>query len=219
MSSKSNSVNQIISLPKGGGALSGIGEKFSADLFTGTGNFTIPIAIPPGRNGFQPQLSLAYSTGNGNGLFGLGWQLGAPGITRKTSKGIPRYRDNSLLIEDWDTFILSGSEDLVPVALWRYKEDGSENNNSNSNTETLSPYSKTKKLEKIENPTAEDYSTAPVVQFRPRTEGLFAQIYHHRNNGRSSGGEDYWEVRSKDGLVSLYGTPKPSSLVEDWQDP
>jgi hypothetical protein len=50
--------SEIISLPKGEGALHGIGEKFSPDLFTGTGNFTIPIALPPGRNGFQPQLSL-----------------------------------------------------------------------------------------------------------------------------------------------------------------
>jgi len=74
----------VITLPKGGGALHGIGEKFSPDLFTGTGNFTIPISLPPGRNGFQPQLNLVYSTGNGNGFFGLGWRLSAPGVMRKT---------------------------------------------------------------------------------------------------------------------------------------
>ena len=42
MSNKSGTSNQVISLPKGGGALSGIGENFSPDLHTGTGNFTIP---------------------------------------------------------------------------------------------------------------------------------------------------------------------------------
>src|SRR5947209_20127608 len=99
MSNKSNSASQTISLPSGGGALHGIGEKFSPDLFTGTGNFTIPIALPPGRNGFQPQLSLGYSTGNGNGPFGVGWSLGVPGVSRKTSKGIPRYY-NSANAED-----------------------------------------------------------------------------------------------------------------------
>jgi RHS repeat-associated protein len=187
MSSKSNTIDQIISLPQGGGALHGIGEKFSADLFTGTGNFTVPIALPPGRNGFQPQLNLVYSTGNGNGPFGLGWQLSIPGIMRKTSKGIPQYRDNSIHIKDWDTFILSGTEDLVPVALWKYKD------------ETADP----KKLEKIDNPTEQDFDKAPVIEFRPRTEGLFAHIYHHRHNGN-----DYWEVRTKDGLTSFYGTPK-----------
>ena len=70
MSNKSSTSSQIISLPKGGGAFQGIGEKFSPDLFTGTGNFTVPIALPPGRNGFQPQLNLVYSTGKGNGPLG-----------------------------------------------------------------------------------------------------------------------------------------------------
>ncbi len=103
---------ETISLPKGGGAVKGMGETFSPDLFTGTGNFTVPITLPPGRNGFQPQISLVYSTGNGNGAFGLGWSLSVPGVSRKTSKGIPRYRDGS---SQSDVFILSGSEDLVPV--------------------------------------------------------------------------------------------------------
>ena len=103
-------VNQTISLPKGGGALQGIGEKFSADLFTGGANFSVPIEVPSGRNGFQPQLSLNYSSGTGNGPFGLGWGLSVPGITRKTSKGIPRYDDTR------DVFILAGAEDLVPIA-------------------------------------------------------------------------------------------------------
>jgi hypothetical protein len=109
MSNKSGVSKQVISLPTGGGALHGIGEKFSPDLFTGTGNFTVPIALPPGRNGFQPQLNLVYSTENGNGPFGLGWSLSIPGVSRRISKGVPRYD------EARDMFILSGAEDLVPV--------------------------------------------------------------------------------------------------------
>lgn len=155
MSNKSGTAEQVISLPKGGGAVSGIGETFSSDLFTGTGNFTVPIALPPGRNGFQPELSLVYSSGNGNSPFGLGWGLSVPGVSRKTSKGVPIYDDAT------DTFILSGAEDLVPVE---------------------------------HSPTA--------TRYRPRTEGLFARIIHHHDPAN-----DYWEVRSKDGLVSLYGTP------------
>lgn len=109
MSNKSGVSSQIISLPSGGGAQSGMGEKFSPDLFTGTGNFTIPIVLPSGRNGFQPEISLVYSTGNGNGPFGFGWDLSIPGVSRKTSKGVPVYNDRK------DVFILSGAEDLVPV--------------------------------------------------------------------------------------------------------
>lgn len=70
MGSQPDPANQVIAVPKGRGALQGIGEKFSPDFYTGTGNFAVPIAVPPGRNSFQPQLSLAYSTGNGNGPFG-----------------------------------------------------------------------------------------------------------------------------------------------------
>jgi Salmonella virulence plasmid 65kDa B protein len=62
---------QIISLPQGDGALRGPGEKFSPDLHTGTGDFIVPIAAPAGRRGHEPELDLVYSTGNGNGPFGL----------------------------------------------------------------------------------------------------------------------------------------------------
>jgi hypothetical protein len=159
MGSQSDAVSQIISVPQGGGALHGIGEKYAPVLLTGTGNFTDPIALPPGRNGFQPQLSLVYSTGNGNGPFGLGWALNIPGVTRKTSKGIPRYRDE----ENSDVFILFGAEDLVPV-------------------EILPGF----------------------TRYQPRTAGLFARIIHHHADASA---HDYWEVKSKDGLTSLYGTP------------
>jgi RHS repeat-associated protein len=173
MSNKSGTSSQIISLPQGGGALKGIGEKFSPDLFTGTGNFTVPIALPPGRNGFQPELNLVYSTGHGNGPFGLGWGLSVPGVSRKTSKGVPRYRDGADDLKNHDTFVLSGAEDLVPV------ED-----------------------------------TPVMTRYQPRTEGLFARIVHHHDAEN-----DYWEARSKDGLVSTYGTPgsrgKDGAVIAD----
>lgn len=149
-----------ISLPQGGGGQSGLGEKFSPDLFTGTGNFSVPVALPPGRNGFQPELTIGYSTGSGNSPFGLGWNLGIPGVMRKTSRGIPVYDDEQ------DVFILSGAEDLVKV------------NQTNAGGHLKTYY-------------------------RPRTEGLYARIVHHKKNS----GENYWEVRSKDGLISLYGNP------------
>ena len=72
---------------------------------------SVPIATSPGRSGFGPQLSLSYDSGAGNGAFGLGWNLSLPSITRKTDKGLPKYRD----VDESDVFILSGAEDLVPV--------------------------------------------------------------------------------------------------------
>src|SRR6185503_13580375 len=82
-----------ISLPKGGGAIRGIGEKFAANPVTGTGSVTVPIATSPGRAGFGPQLSLSYDSGAGNGMFGLGWSLSLPLISRKSDKGLPQYLD------------------------------------------------------------------------------------------------------------------------------
>src|SRR5438105_4376198 len=93
-----------INLPKGGGAIRGIGEKFAANPVTGTGSMTVPIAASPGRSGFGPQLSLSYDSGAGNGPFGFGWNLSLPEIRRKTDKGLPLYRD----VEESDVFILSG---------------------------------------------------------------------------------------------------------------
>ena len=61
-----------ITLPKGGGAIKGIGEKFAANPVTGTGSMSVPIATSPGRAGFGPQLSLSYDSGSGNGIFGFG---------------------------------------------------------------------------------------------------------------------------------------------------
>jgi hypothetical protein len=100
-----------ISLPKGGGAIKGMGEKFAANPVTGTGSMSVPIATTPGRSGFGPQLSLSYDSGSGNGIFGMGWSLALPMVTRKTDKGLPRYWDS----EESDVFILSGAEDLVPI--------------------------------------------------------------------------------------------------------
>ncbi|HLG55465.1 MAG TPA: SpvB/TcaC N-terminal domain-containing protein [Vicinamibacterales bacterium] len=99
----------MVSLPKGGGAIRGIGEKFAANPVTGSSTFSIPLPASPGRGGFGPQLSLSYDSGSGNGPFGFGWSLALPAITRKTDKGLPRYGD------DTDTFLIAGAEDLVPV--------------------------------------------------------------------------------------------------------
>ncbi|WP_328324077.1 FG-GAP-like repeat-containing protein [Kribbella sp. NBC_00382] len=144
-----------IVLPSGGGAMAGIGETFGPDPHTGTGNFTVPIALPPGRGGLQPQLQLGYSTGSGNGPFGLGWGLSLPGVSRRTGKGVPRYDEKR------DVYLLSGGEELVAVG-----------------------------------------SNGPATLYRPRTEGLYARIARRRD-----GTDDYWQVTSKDGLVSTYGTP------------
>jgi Salmonella virulence plasmid 65kDa B protein len=93
-----------ISLPKGGGAICGIGEKFSANPVTGTASLSVPVFTTPSRSDFYPKLALSYDSGSPNGPVGFGWSLSVPAITRKTEKGLPRYAD----AEDLDTFIQKG---------------------------------------------------------------------------------------------------------------
>jgi len=98
-----------ITLPKGGGALKGIDEKFEVNTSNGTATFTIPLPITTGRQEFQPSLVLSYNSGGGNSPFGLGWSVDLPIIQRRTDKQLPQYN----ACEE-DTFMLSGGEDLVP---------------------------------------------------------------------------------------------------------
>jgi RHS repeat-associated protein len=135
-----------VSLPKGGGAIRGIGEKFAANPVTGTGSISVPIPLSPGRSGFGPHLSLSYDSGAGAGPFGLGWGLSLPSITRRTDKGLPEYDDAG----ESDIFILSGAEDLVPVLV----EDAGGGWNR--------------------DPTERDGYV--VWRYRPRIEGLFCRI-------------------------------------------
>jgi RHS repeat-associated protein len=106
MAEQANVASDALALPKGGGSLQGLGESFSANLFTGTGNLTIPLQLSHGRQGFSPTLKLDYSTGGANGAFGLGWMLGASSIRRKTDNGVPQYDES-------DVFLLSGADELI----------------------------------------------------------------------------------------------------------
>lgn len=99
-----SSLQPEMSLPKSGGAIRSIGEKFTLNPATGSGTASIPLAMAKVRG--APELSLNYSSGAGNGPFGLGWSLSIGTISRKTENRLPRY-------DAGDVFILNGAEDLV----------------------------------------------------------------------------------------------------------
>ena len=99
-----------LQLPSGGGTLKGIDETFTVNAANGTATMNLALPLSPGRAGFTPKLSLNYSSGNGNGPFGMGWALNLPSIQRRTDRRLPRY----LEAPDEDVFLLAGTEDLVP---------------------------------------------------------------------------------------------------------
>jgi RHS repeat-associated protein len=177
-----------VSLPTGGGAIRGIDEKFATNPATGTGSLSIPLALSPGRSGFGPKLSLDYDSGSGNGVFGFGWKLSMPSITRRTDKGLPRYHDclpERLERSDSDIFVLSGSEDLVAVLISRRSEKP--------------------RFDEFER---EGYR---VRRYRPRIDALFARIERWTC---VETGETHWRSISKDNVLTIYGLDAGSRIAD-----
>jgi RHS repeat-associated protein len=107
--------------PTGSGSLNA-GERGEAHLH-------IPIWVPPGRAGIQPELSLEYSSTGGNGLVGTGWGIaGLPRITR-----CKNMRKNGAVAPPilWyyaDSFCLDGEElvgDSDHYFYRKFHDDGS----------------------------------------------------------------------------------------------
>lgn len=136
------------SLPKGGGAIQSIGKGMGPVGTTGAASFEIRLPISPGR-GFAPALSLGYSSGVGNSLFGIGFSLSVNAITRRTSKGVPTYTDA-------DLFEMPGASDLMP------ERDGSGKIISREESTYLDV----------------TLGTHDVVRYWPRVEGAFSLIEH-----------------------------------------
>lgn len=179
-----------ISLPKGGGAIRSVGEKFAAHPVTGTGAMTLPIALSPGRSGFGPMLSLDYDSGAGNGPFGFGWKLSLPSITRKTDRGLPQYMD----AQDTDVFLLSGAEDLVPA--YRQNPDGSWVRDQEGRLVVQE----------------DDIDGYRVRRYRPRIESLFARI--ERWTRIDAPGDVHWRTLSKENILTLYGRDAASRIAD-----
>lgn len=176
-----------IDLPRGGGAIRGIGEKFAANPVNGTGTMSVPIATSAGRGGFGPALDLSYDSGSGNGPFGFGWSLSLPTICRKTDKGLPQYFDDT----ESDVFLLSGAEDLVPaqveVAPGQWQPP-------------------------IIDPYTEAGITYRIKRYRPRIEGLFARIERWANIDDPR--DVHWRSISRDNILSIYGKDINSRIVD-----
>jgi len=183
-----------LSLPKGGGSLRGMGEKFSANPVTGTGALSIPINLTQGRDGFTPQLALSYDSGAGNGPFGMGWQLSLPRITRKTDKGLPLYLDGFQDQPDSDIFLISDAEDLVP-----------ELNQTSGATPKI-----------VYSIREADGKTYEIRRYKPRVEGSFSRIERWTNTQDRA--DVFWRSITKDNILSLYGKDT-NSRIADPSDP
>jgi RHS repeat-associated protein len=188
---KSNAIEvPSISLPKGGGAIKGIDEKFSVNAVNGTASFSIPLPFSSAR-GASPSLSLSYNSGAGNGIFGLGWSLSLASIKRKTDKGLPQYFDTT----DSDTFLFSEAEDLVPE--FKKENDGSFSSDLNGDY-IINEKNAADGLHKIR-------------YYKPRLEGLFARIERWTEKLT---GIIKWRITSKENLTTLFGWTDQSVIAD-----
>ena len=62
-----------------------------------------PIAIPPGRNGMQPDVAISYSSSRANGWVGVGWDVGVSTIEVETRFGVPTYESDN------ETYVFNGA--------------------------------------------------------------------------------------------------------------
>jgi len=182
-----------INLPKGGGAIRNMGEKFSTNPVSGTGSMSIPIATSPGRAGFGPSLALGYDSTQGNGPFGLGWDLSLAHISRRTDLGLPRYAD----AEDSDIFVLSGAEDLVPS----YAKDANGNWLRDASGNYL-----------LDEQTQDGYV---IRRYQPRIESAFARI--ERWTSATDHTDVHWRSLSGSNVLSIYGWDANSRIADPAQ--
>lgn len=84
-------------LPKAGGAIRSIGDGLGPVGASGAASLELPLPISAGR-GFAPHLSLRYSSTVGNSPFGIGWTTQTNAITRRTTKGVPGYDDEDVMV-------------------------------------------------------------------------------------------------------------------------
>lgn len=79
---------------------------------TGSTSLGIPIIVPPGRAGMQPEIALNYGGSGSNGIVGVGWDLELGSIQRSTKKGLD-YEGTEFIAA-----INGSSVELVPRGEW-----------------------------------------------------------------------------------------------------
>ena len=179
-----------IALPKGGGAIKSIDETFSVNAVNGTSSFSIPLPASIAR-GFGSPLMLNYSSGTGNGIFGLGWSINTLSIRRKTEKELPRYYDNI----DSDTYIISQAEDLVP----EFKKGSDGNWITDANGRFINN----------EFDSADGQYT--IKKYKPRIEGAFAKIERWTEK---TTGLIHWRAISATNITSVYGKSDKARITD-----
>ena len=99
---------------------------------TGAATYTIPIAVPTGINGMQPQISINYNSQGGYGALGRGWDVAAVSAITRVPRNefyngvndrIVSYSNTDALMLDGERLILLSGSNLNEGAVYRFENE------------------------------------------------------------------------------------------------
>lgn len=154
--------------------IAALSAKFSVGD-DGSANISVPIALPKGTSGVEPQLALGYSSNGGDGIAGLGWTLSGLGIISRT--GSNYWKDghaSGVTFGPTDRFSFNGDR-----LSWVGSSDADR---------TLQEFQETGVMD------GDIFYTE---------HHQFSRISYHRSSG--SEWTDYWKVETKGGLTMYFG--------------
>lgn len=209
MTSNSVAGPAISTLPKGGGTLQGMGESFAAQAFSGTASFSLPFEATPCR-GHAPSIGVNYSSGQGNGVCGMGTSIDLPSFSRKTNKGTPQYTAQDSFVFNGATLVRTEdsprNETIGSTIYWVYRyqprtvgdytiiEQWQEQNDENAFWKTISPGNEV---------AVYGYSTQAIISNPENTAQQFEWLIER--SWDSKGNYQYFEYKAEDGVGRVAG--------------
>ncbi|MFS4454737.1 RHS repeat-associated core domain-containing protein [Maribacter sp. 2304DJ31-5] len=162
---------------------------------SGGANYSIPIVVPPGLNGVNPEISLDFNSQSGNGMAGWGWNIsGVSTISRIPSTLFHDNQINPVKFDLDDRFALDGQRLILK---------------SGSYGVSGSVYQ------------TEQYSNLKIVAHgsNPDTYGQSGPI-----STKAMQGPEYFKVFYPDGSIAYYGSTQNSRGAMDyaithWENP
>ncbi|MEO8132825.1 MAG: FG-GAP-like repeat-containing protein [Betaproteobacteria bacterium] len=154
---------------------------------SGAATYTIPIPVPPGVNGLQPNIGLAYNSHGGNGQLGVGWSLSGLSAVTRCPATVAQDGDKAGINYDNDTtndhYCLDGQRLIPltpPIAIW---------------TDCASGLGSTADLR---------CGKPRTVEYRTEIES-YARIISYEEDGFKLVGPTRFRVWSKSGQIMDYG--------------